>query len=130
MAGGIASSSVMNMALKDDDLINKALSLSLKAHRSPEKHYLVEKISSNSSSKVIISFPGFGSVKDWYSETPFGESQISLTLFPSLKSVGNDEAALVNKLFLQRFETIIDKTTFSIVVCISFSIICCIFSYT
>ncbi|XP_028784104.1 protein EDS1L-like [Neltuma alba] len=115
MAGGSASS-VQSVVL-NEDRINKALALSLKAHRSPEKPYLVEKIGSNSGpKKVIISFPGCGSVKDWYSETPFGESQINLSLFPSLKSVGNDEAALVNKSFLQRFEAILGKTSFTDVV--------------
>lgn len=100
MAGGTASS-VNNIVLNEDP-INKALALFLKAHRSPEKPYLVEKIR-GSPSKVIFIFPCCGSVKDWYSETPFGESPINLTHFPSLKSVGNDEAALVNKSFLQRF---------------------------
>lgn len=91
------------------DLINIALALSLKAYESPDKPYLLEEIRSNNPPKVFISFPPCGSVKDWYSQKPFGESQINRDLFPSLRSIGNNEAALVNKSFLQRFEAILES---------------------
>lgn len=95
-----------------EERIKKAFSLALKAHKSPGKLFLLEKIRGSSPPEVIISFPECGSVKDWFSETPFGETKINLTHFPSLRSVGNDEAALVNKAFLQRFEAILGKPSF------------------
>ncbi|KAK4257119.1 hypothetical protein QN277_006751 [Acacia crassicarpa] len=104
---GVSASSEQNIVLNEDQ-INQALAMSLKAHGLQEP-YLVD----NSQSEVIICFPGCGSVKDWYSQTPFGESQINHILFPSLKSVGNDEPALVNKSFQQRFEDILSKSSFS-----------------
>ncbi|KAF7806129.1 protein EDS1L-like [Senna tora] len=110
----VSGSPEESIVLKEEQM-KKAFSLSSKAHKSPDKLYLVEKIRSNnrsSSSEVIISFSGFGSVKDWFSETPFGETKINLNLFPSLKSVGNNEVALVNKAFLNRFEAVLGKSSF------------------
>lgn len=98
-----------------EERIKKAFALCLKAHRS-DRLYHAEKIRS-SPSEVIIGFPGFGSVKDWFSETPFGETKIILNLFRSLKSVGNNEAASVNKAFLQRFEALLAKPSFVDEVC-------------
>lgn len=94
------------------DQIEKAFSTAWKAHKSPEKHYLVEKNTRVNPSEVIISFPASGSVKDWYSGTTFGETKIDLKLFPSLKSIGNNEAAKVNEAFLKRFQDILDKSAF------------------
>lgn len=89
------------------EVIEKAYGGSLRAHKSPDRPYLVEKISRNDPSEVIISFSGSGAVKDWYSQRNFGETKIDLTLFPSLRSIGSDEPALVNETFLKRFQGII-----------------------
>ena len=84
------------------DLIQKACSLAVKAHsKSSQKSYIREK--TGGSSYVIFSFPGYWSENDWYDGEPFGETKINLDLFPSLKSIGVDEHAKVNKAFLQRF---------------------------
>ncbi|XP_020235415.1 protein EDS1L [Cajanus cajan] len=88
------------------EFIEKACVVSLKAHKSPDKPYLVEKISR---SEVIICFPGSDAVRDWYSQTNFGQTKINLDLFPPLRSIGNDEPALVNEAFLKRFQAILLK---------------------
>ncbi|KAJ1421784.1 Fungal lipase-like domain [Sesbania bispinosa] len=90
--------------------IEKVFALAWKAHKSPDKHFLLEKINKSKPPEIIITFPGSGSVKDWYSKRTFGETKINLSLFPSLKSIGNNEAALVNQAFLQRFKDILDKS--------------------
>ena len=84
------------------NLIQKACSLAVKAHsKSSQKSYIREK--TGGSSYVIFSFPGYWSENDWYDGEPFGETKINLDLFPSLRSIGIDEHAKVNKAFLQRF---------------------------
>ncbi|XP_058180503.1 protein EDS1L-like [Rhododendron vialii] len=93
-----------------EELIKKACSLSLKAHRASGKPYLYEK--SRSSSEAVFGFPGSWSVEDWFSSRPFGDTKASLNLFPSLRSIGNDEVAVVNEAFFRRFEVILRKTSF------------------
>ncbi|KAM3703785.1 hypothetical protein ACJW31_04G124000 [Castanea mollissima] len=84
------------------DLIQKACSLAVNAHSKPsQKSYILEK--TGGSSYVIFSFPGYWSKNDWYTGEPFGETEINLDLFPSLRSIGLDEHAKVNKAFLQVF---------------------------
>ncbi|KAK2663861.1 hypothetical protein Ddye_002435 [Dipteronia dyeriana] len=87
-----------------EELIKKAWSLAMKAHKSPEKPYLVEK--SRSSSEVIFSFPGSWSVNDWFTGSPFGEKEMELGKFASLKSIGNEDVAIFNEAFLNRFDVI------------------------
>ncbi|KAF7134982.1 hypothetical protein RHSIM_Rhsim08G0167000 [Rhododendron simsii] len=93
-----------------EDLIKKACSLSLKAHRASGKPYLYEK--SRSSSEAVFSFPGSWSVENWFSSRPFGDTKADLNLFPFLRSIGNDEVASVNEAFFQRFEVILRTTSF------------------
>ncbi|KAI4343796.1 hypothetical protein L6164_011104 [Bauhinia variegata] len=94
-----------------EEVIKRACILAFKAHKSSDKTYLVEK-SRSSSSQVIISFPGSWCVNDWFSGKPFGETKIDLEMFPSLRSVSNDEAALVNQAFLRRFQSILTSPSF------------------
>ncbi|KAE9608480.1 hypothetical protein Lal_00030135 [Lupinus albus] len=94
--------------------VEKAFSLAWKVHKTPEKPYLIEKISKYNSSEIIFSFPASGSIKDWYSKGPFGETKVNLELFPSLKSIGNNETALVNEAFQSRFEAILAKSLFEV----------------
>jgi len=89
------------------EVIEKAYGGCWRAHRSPDRPYLVEKITRNDPSEVIICFPGSDAVKDWYSRRNFGETKIDLSRFPSLRSIGNDEPALVNEAFLKRFQGIL-----------------------
>ncbi|TXG61971.1 hypothetical protein EZV62_013334 [Acer yangbiense] len=91
----------------NEELIKKAWSLAMKAHMSPEKPYLVEK--SRSSSEVIFSFPGSWSVNDWFTRSPFGEKKIDLGKFASLKSIGNEDVAIFNEAFLNRFDAILSQ---------------------
>ncbi|KAF7135030.1 hypothetical protein RHSIM_Rhsim08G0167100 [Rhododendron simsii] len=93
-----------------EELIKKACSLSLKAHRASGKPYLYEK--SRSSSEAVFGFPGSWSVEDWFSSRPFGDTKADLNLFPSLRSIGNDEVAAVNEAFFRRFEAILRTTSF------------------
>ncbi|XP_061369647.1 protein EDS1L-like [Gastrolobium bilobum] len=91
--------------------VEEALNLAFEVQKSPDKLFLPKEISESNPPEVIISFPGSGAVKDWYSNRPFGETKIKLDLFPSLKSIGNDEAALVNEAFQQRFIDILEEKT-------------------
>jgi len=91
--------------------IDKSFALSWKAHRTPEKLYLLEKNNRSNPPEVIISFPASGAFKDWYSKTTFGETEIDLKLFRSLKSIGNNEPAKVNQFFQQRFQDILAKSS-------------------
>ena len=100
------------MALGDsiglkEELIKKACNLAMKAHlKSPEKAYIWEK-TTRSSTEAVCAFPGTWAVTDWYSRMPFGETKINIALFPSLKSIGMDELALVNEAFSSRFEQLL-----------------------
>ncbi|KAK9995877.1 hypothetical protein SO802_020563 [Lithocarpus litseifolius] len=86
------------------DLIQKACSLAVKAHnKSSQKSYILDLVKTGGSSYVIFAFPGYWSENDWYDGEPFGETKINLDLFPSLRSIGTDEHAKVNKAFQQIF---------------------------
>ena len=85
------------------EIVNKACSLAVGAHNSADKPYILQNIR-GSPDLVIFGFPGNWSVNDWYAGESFGETKINLELFPSLRSIGIDEHAKVNKAFLQRFD--------------------------
>lgn len=89
------------------EVIEKAYAGSWKAHKSPDKPYLIEKINRNDPQEVIFCFPGSGAVRDWYSQKNFGETKIDLGLFPSLRSIGIDEQAFVNEAFQKKFQEIL-----------------------
>ncbi|GAV74375.1 Lipase_3 domain-containing protein [Cephalotus follicularis] len=85
------------------ELIKKTCSMAMKPHKTP---FLVDK----SRSDVVFSFPGSWSPNDWFSHGPFGEIKIDRKLFPSLRSIGNDDEAIgrdevakVNKAFMDKF---------------------------
>ncbi|KAJ1387121.1 Fungal lipase-like domain [Sesbania bispinosa] len=104
MAGGLLGD---NIGLKEE-LIKKACAFAFKAHKSPREHYICER----KSEAYIFSFPGSWVDTDWFASKPFGETKIDLDLFPSLRSVGNDEPALVNEAFLKRFDRILKNSPF------------------
>ncbi|XP_050260350.1 protein EDS1L-like [Quercus robur] len=89
----------------DTELIKEAYSLAVEAHsKSSEKAYNVEESRRSSDPIIIISFSGCWSENGWYDGEPFGVTEINLPLlFPSLRSIGVNENALVNKAFLRRF---------------------------
>ncbi|KAI9174230.1 hypothetical protein LWI28_014295 [Acer negundo] len=104
----MASRKLGEVVKVSEELIKKAWSLAMKAHKSPEKLFLVEK--SRSSTEVIFSFPGSWSVNDWFSTgSPFGEKKIDLGKFASLKSIGNEDVAIFNEAFLKRFDAILPQ---------------------
>lgn len=102
-----------------EEVIKKVCPLAMKAHKSPEKPYLVEKIktSSSTSSEVVFSFPGSWSVNDWFTRSSFGETKVDLHLFPSLKYIGLAETAAVNEAFFKRFKAVLDNSQFKNEVC-------------
>jgi len=66
--------------------------MSMKAHKSPDKHYLSKKINESS---FIFSFPG-----SW-----------TFQLFPSLKYTGLDETATCDEAFLKRSKAVLANQT-------------------
>ncbi|CAK8530563.1 unnamed protein product [Lathyrus sativus] len=110
MAASRAPGTGINIKELTPERIEKSFSASLKAH-SYKAPYFLEKNSRSNPKEVIISFSASGGFKDWYSKTNFGEIKIDLTLFPSLRSIGNNEPALVNQYFLQRFQEILAKSS-------------------
>lgn len=97
----------------NEEVIKKTCSLSFKAQNTSKELYISEKFSSTSSELVylLISFPSSWVETDWFVRKPFGETKIDLARFPSLKSVGNDEPALVNEAFLNRFHRLLKFTS-------------------
>ncbi|KAK3406746.1 hypothetical protein EUGRSUZ_K02891 [Eucalyptus grandis] len=98
-------------------VIKKAVSVSIEAHKSPGKPCLVERKVPGSPSQVIVAFPGSWSLDDWFvgdSEAmPFGETKIDTKRFRSLKSIGKDVVATVSEAFMARFLRILDdRSTF------------------
>ncbi|KAJ7945928.1 Enhanced disease susceptibility 1 [Quillaja saponaria] len=89
--------------------IKKICSLALDAHKLTDKPYHIEETAR--SSETFISFKGSWSVNDWFAKSPFGETKIDLQQFPSIRSIGNDEAALVNEAFLNRFKEILGSSS-------------------
>jgi len=108
MASSTGASEIMGLSA---ERIKRSLAASLKAQKTPDKHYLLEKNNRSNPPEVIISFPASGAFQDWYSKTTFGETKIDLNLFPSLKSIGNNEPGFVNQFFLQRFQEILAKSS-------------------
>ncbi|TYJ98590.1 protein EDS1L-like [Cucumis melo var. makuwa] len=90
-----------------EDLIASAWSAAIKAHKHPEKPFLLDKTRDSS----IISFAGSSSPEAWFSasDSSFGETKIDTQLFPSVRSIGVDDYAVVNSAFLRRFQGIFGK---------------------
>ncbi|KAF8378349.1 hypothetical protein HHK36_029688 [Tetracentron sinense] len=94
-----------------DDLIQKACSIAMAAHNSPATTFLLDK--PHNSSHAIFAFAGSWSVDDWFAHKSFGDSNINLSLFPSLRSIGNDQTAVINRAFLRQFETVLRTSPLS-----------------
>ncbi|KAI9086445.1 hypothetical protein K1719_031529 [Acacia pycnantha] len=97
----------------EEDLIKKASERAFKSHK--DKPFLSERYkssasSSSSSSSLIISFAPSWSLSDWHSD----ETKIDLSLFPSLRSIGNDEPAKVHKASLSRFQSLLTNQSFQL----------------
>ncbi|KAF5730494.1 putative Disease resistance protein [Tripterygium wilfordii] len=92
------------------EMIKKACSMAMKVHKYSEKQYLLEE--SRNSAEAIFSLPGFWHLNDWYTNKSFGQTKMNAKLFPSLRSIGNDEVALVNEAFLLKFEALVANPSF------------------
>ncbi|KAF3655716.1 putative zinc finger CCCH domain-containing protein 5-like isoform X1 [Capsicum annuum] len=93
-----------------DELIKKACNLAMEAHTlSSGKPYIYKKKSG--SMDAVFGFAGTWSLDGWYNNTSFGETKINVSLFPSMRSVGTDELAMVNEAFARRFEDILNKSS-------------------
>lgn len=95
-----------------EELIKKSCRLSLQAQDYPNELFHVDK---HSSEAAFIVFTGSWSVIDWFSGDKafgFGETKINRELFPSMRSIGNDEDATVNQAFLKRFELVLKNPKF------------------
>ncbi|KAK9925866.1 hypothetical protein M0R45_023128 [Rubus argutus] len=87
-----------------EELIKTSCRLSLQAQDYPNELFHVAK---HSSETVLIVFTGSWLVIDWFSgDKAFGETEINRELFPSMRSIGNEEVATVNQAFLKRFELV------------------------
>ncbi|KAL2482563.1 Protein EDS1B [Forsythia ovata] len=95
-----------------EELILKSCKLAIKAHEKfPGKLYIYEK--NRGSTDVVFAFAGSWLVDHWYSRKPFGETKVDASKFPSLRSLGSDEIALVNEAFSTRFEQLLIKSSFA-----------------
>ncbi|XP_004299596.1 PREDICTED: protein EDS1B-like [Fragaria vesca subsp. vesca] len=89
-----------------EEYIKKSCSLSLNYQFSNELFH----VDKSSSDAVVIVFKGVCTVEEWFSgDGAFGETKInykdwSKQAFPSLRSIGNEDVAIVNQAFLERFE--------------------------
>ncbi|CAN4099333.1 unnamed protein product [Withania somnifera] len=93
-----------------DELIKKACNLAMEAHSlSSGKPYIYKKKSG--STDAVFGFAGTWSLDGWYSNTSFGETKINTTSFPSMRSIGTDEVAIVNEAFASRFADILNKSS-------------------
>ena len=74
---------------------------------------------------VVFAFNGVWTVKEWFSgDQSFGETKIkteewswSKKVFPSMRSLGNDEVAIFNQAFLERFRLVLNVHEFEVQVC-------------
>ncbi|XP_062030609.1 protein EDS1L-like [Rosa rugosa] len=97
-----------------EELIKKSCSLSWEDQFSNGLFH----VDKSSSDAVFIVFPGSWTVKEWFSgDQAFGETKIdskdwSKKAFPSMRSIGNDDVAIVNQAFLERFELVLKDPKF------------------
>ncbi|KAL7139107.1 hypothetical protein ABFS83_09G029300 [Erythranthe nasuta] len=88
-----------------EEIIEKACKLSMKAHSKPN-YYIQDK-----NRVTFFAFPGSWSVNDWCSRKPFGEIKVDVSMFPSIKSIGNEEIGLVNQAFFSRFQHLLTRSS-------------------
>ncbi|XP_008799122.2 protein EDS1B-like [Phoenix dactylifera] len=100
----------MGMGKEERVLIELCCSLSTRAHSSSSSAspFILHSLSHPSPSS-IFAFPGSWSAEDWISgdRASFGETEVDSSLFPSLKSIGNDVAARVNMAFFRSFQRLL-----------------------
>ncbi|KAL6181528.1 hypothetical protein ACLB2K_048183 [Fragaria x ananassa] len=97
-----------------EEYIKKSCRLSLNDRFSNELFH----VDKSSSDAVFIVFKGVCTVEEWFSgDGAFGETKInykdwSKEAFPSMRSIGNEDVAIVNQAFLERFELVTKDPNF------------------
>lgn len=90
----------------NNEVIKAALSASIESRDDRQELNIC-----NRSSEVIVAFPRSWSPEDWFPKDSkaksFGDDRIDRKKF-SLRSIGLDEDARVNKAFMERFLRILD----------------------
>lgn len=116
----------MNFGISQE-VIKRACELSMKAHEcyNASNQYIYEECQCSLPTAAFFSFSGVWSATDWFAHSAgtcssYGETNIDLDLFPSLKSIGNEEPALVNEAFLCRFRAILENSSLSVEVAVVF----------
>ncbi|KAL8261334.1 hypothetical protein R6Q59_025383 [Mikania micrantha] len=89
------------LGLSESEII-KASYLAVKSHKF--NGYIRE--------EAVFALSGSWAVPDFFSHEPFGESVIDASLFPSVKSVGNNEPAKINHGFYRRFQALLQTSNF------------------
>ncbi|KAL9243183.1 hypothetical protein vseg_017103 [Gypsophila vaccaria] len=98
-----------------EEVIGRACSIAMKAHTSSSSElYVCEKATSTSSEVIVFGFAGSWDVGDWFTHEPFGVVKINLNVFPSLRTIGSNQAATVNQAFLRKFEALLANSSFRI----------------
>ncbi|KVH98741.1 Lipase, class 3, partial [Cynara cardunculus var. scolymus] len=103
MEGSVGDRSGIN-----ESVIIKACFLAVKSHKSAVG-YIKE---TGTDETVIFAFSGSWSVQDFYTSKPFGETKIDVSLFPSIKSIGNNELAMIYHGFFCRFQSVLQNPSF------------------
>ena len=98
---------VGNRISLSEEIMNRAASQAMRAHNSGGRPFILDK--PRGLSVAIFAFAGSWLPDDWFTHPPFGETKMDTSTFPSLRSVGNDEVAVVNASFLRRFKAILDQ---------------------
>ncbi|WOH10509.1 hypothetical protein DCAR_0729978 [Daucus carota subsp. sativus] len=94
---------MINAIAMSNDLINGACSASMKAHKSGKNY---RRIKIQGSTDVVFAFAGSWSVNEFFKQKSFGEEEIDLKMFRSMRSIGPDETALVNAAFAEKYKSL------------------------
>ncbi|GJY33677.1 EDS1-like protein [Tanacetum coccineum] len=98
-----------------NELISDALILSLEAHKHNQIYLTNTKKHGSSSSPsdvLIIAFGGSWEDNEWCHNNNYGETDVDQSLLPSLKRIGEDRPAKVNKAIQTKFQYLLKSTGF------------------
>ncbi|GKB09308.1 EDS1-like protein [Tanacetum coccineum] len=100
-----------------DELTKHAYNQSIEAHKHNQPYFTntakIHDVGSSSLVEVqIFAFKGSWEVNDWYHDDHFGQTDVDQILFPSLKRIGENRLAKVNKAILQGSQNILNNPVF------------------
>nr|GEW61604.1 hypothetical protein [Tanacetum cinerariifolium]GEX56962.1 hypothetical protein [Tanacetum cinerariifolium] len=100
-----------------DELTKHAYNQSTEAHKHNQPYFTntakIHDVGSSSLVEVqIFAFKGSWEVNDWYRDDHFGQTDVDQILFPSLKRIGENRLAKVNKAILQGSQNILNNLVF------------------